>query len=85
MTENKKTEVPYENPIDQGLAADRINFGVGRKISDGNYGSYDFHCSMSTDVKPNETPKEAVMRCMQFAEGVINYKIRQGNGGKLNY
>lgn len=55
----------------------KVTYGSGRKISDGNYGSYDFHCSMSTVCQPGETPVDAVKRCIEFTEYVISNKVAQ--------
>lgn len=67
------------------IKADRVVYGASRKVSDGKYGSYDFHCSLSTDVKPAEKTGDAVNRAIQFVEKVITHKIGQGTTGKLKY
>jgi len=79
MTKQKEGEEEIK------IEGDRISFSAGRKISDGNYGSYDFHCSMSTDVKPEEKTGDAVNRAIRFVEKVINFKVEQGQAGKLKY
>lgn len=63
----------------------RVNYGTSRKISDGNYGSYDFHCSISVDVKEGEEVKDVVGKCIQFTEAVVKSKVEQGQKGKLPY
>ena len=42
--------------------SDRVVLGLGRKLSDGNYGSWDFHFSYSSDVEKDETLDQAVER-----------------------
>lgn len=63
----------------------KVTFGAGRKVSDSNYGSYDFHCSMSTEVEVGETPIDAIKRCADFAERVITSRIASANKKKLPY
>lgn len=63
----------------------RVTLGAGRKISDGNYGSYDFHCSMTTDVKVGESPIDAAKRCIAFNERVIATKVASAAKKKLSY
>lgn len=67
------------------ISGDRISYSAGRKVSDGNYGSYDFHCSMSTDVKPGESQGDAVKRAIGFVEKVVEFKCTQAQGEKLKY
>jgi len=50
---------------------DRINFGMGRKISDGNYGSIDIHFSYSTDVAGDEDLDSAIERCIEKVEEIV--------------
>ena len=81
MTEQNKKFEPTEN----GLNADRVVYGGSRKVSDGNYGSYDFHCSLSSDVRPGETVGEAVKRSIVFVEKVLEFKIQQCKQGQLKF
>lgn len=81
-----------ERPIGPGDDAvsgpgTKVTYGAGRKVSDGNYGSYDFHCSISLEVKPGETPIDTVKQGIAFVERVIGNKAGQvGNKKKpLSY
>lgn len=56
------------------MSNDRINYGMSRKISDGNYGSIDVHFSYSTDVSMDETIEAATNRCMIYVEDIIGTK-----------
>lgn len=67
------------------VTADRVSYGAGRKVSDGNYGSYDFHCSVSTDVKGGEQPLDAVKRAVKYVETVLASKIKQAGEEKMGY
>ena len=50
---------------------------MGRKLSDGKYGSIDCHFSYSTDKGPNETLEEATERCIDYVESIIGNKIEE--------
>lgn len=63
----------------------KVTYGAGRKVSDGNYGSYDFHCSISLEVKPGETPIDTVKQGIAFVERVIGNKIASTASKKLKY
>lgn len=63
----------------------KVTYGAGRKVSDGNYGSYDFHCSISLEVKPGETPIDTVKQGIAFVERVIGNKIASTTSKKLKY
>lgn len=67
------------------IKGDRVVYGAGRKVSDGNYGSYDFHCSLSTDVKPGETVGQTVNRSVAFVEKVLSTKVAQATESKMRY
>lgn len=64
---------------------DRISYSAGRKISDGDYGSYDFHVSMSTDVQEGESLKDATQRAVKQVEKLLSFKIRQFQENKGPY
>lgn len=82
MAENEERKAgPGDEPVES--AGTKVTYGAGRKVSDNNYGSYDFHCSISMDVKPGESPIETVKKGIAFVERVIGNKA---NGTKkLNY
>ena len=61
-----------------------ITYGASRKISDNNYGSYEFHASISVESTP-EKAKETLAKAIAFVEGTIKSKVDQGNQGKLPY
>lgn len=56
---------------------DRITYGCSRKVSDGDYGSYDYHCSYSTDVKPGESVNDAAKRAIKIADTIVAKKIKK--------
>jgi len=58
---------------------DRINYGMSRKISDGDFGSIDVHFSYSTDVEEDETLDKARKRCVKYVEDFIVEKIEEIN------
>lgn len=66
---------PGDEPV--LTAGTKVTYGAGRKVSDGNYGSYDFHCSISVDVKPGETPIDTIKEGIAFVERVIGNKVGQ--------
>lgn len=68
-----------------GTVGDKVTYGAGRKLTDGNYGSYDFHCSMSTEIRPGEAAKDAVKRSIAFVEMVIEHKAQSMTKKKLKY
>ena len=84
MTDQTKDKKHFE-PSEHGLNSDRVVYGASRKVSDGNYGSYDFHCSLSTDVRPGESHTEAIKRAVGFVEKVVGFKVQQGMNNKLKY
>jgi hypothetical protein len=49
---------------------DRLNYSFGMKVPGvlGKYSSIDFHVSLSSDVKPEETPDEAFKRVKGIVE-----------------
>jgi len=55
----------------------RVNVGLGRKISDGNYGSLDSHISLSIDVEPDETVEEAWDRCFKKVRKRLNEDLHK--------
>lgn len=57
--------------------ADRINYSVGRKLSDGNYGSIDVHFCYTSDIEDSETKEEATKRVIDYVEKVMREKITQ--------
>lgn len=77
--ENQNTQETLE------IKGDRVVYGAGRKISDGNYGSYDFHCSLSTDVKPGETTGQTVNRAIGFVEKVLTHQVSKGTKKGMGY
>jgi len=46
--------------------ADRVNYSFGMKVNLGGYESADFHISLSSDVRPHESPAQALKRIQQF-------------------
>lgn len=66
-------------------AGSKVTYGAGRKVSDGNYGSFDFHCSISLESDGTQTPEELVKRGIAFAETVLGAKTRAAASKKLNY
>jgi hypothetical protein len=84
ITNNPPTKVKDggSEPLTQ---LDRINYSAGRKMRDGNYGSFEFHCSMSTDIMAGETVKEATKRAVEYVEKVLVFKCKQAEEGKLGY
>lgn len=56
---------------------DRINYGMSRKMSDGDFGSVDVHFSYSTDVEEDETLDDAKSRCVKYVEDFIVEKISE--------
>lgn len=83
MSKEKKDQVEEQKTLE--VSADRVVYGASRKISDGHYGSYDFHCSFSTDVKPEEKPGDTVNRSIKFVETVLNHKVTQQQQKKIKY
>lgn len=71
-----------KNPAPAGT---KITFGAGRKVSDGNYGSYDFHCSISLEANGTETPEEIVKKGIAFTEAVLGAKVKSATAKRLAY
>lgn len=57
--------------------ADRVSYGYGRKVSDGNYGSHDVHVSYSSDVRSKETVEEALDRVQKVVERRVVRKMKK--------
>lgn len=83
MAEQETESAPTGETLE--IKGDRVVYGAGRKISDGNYGSYDFHCSLSTDVKPGETTGQTVNRAIAFVEKVITHQVQKGTKKGMGY
>lgn len=81
----QETSNPVESSSTLEIKTDRVVYGASRKVTDGNYGSYDFHCSLSTDVKPEEQVTDTVNRAVRFVETVLTHKINQTNQKKMGY
>jgi len=77
--ENQNTQEVIE------IKGDRVVYGASRKVSDGNYGSYDFHCSLSTDVKPGETAGQTINRSIAFVEKVLGHQLKKAEASKVGY
>ena len=56
---------------------DRVNYSFGMKVNMGNYESSDFHISYSTDVKEDETLKQAQERAVRFVEKEAERKFSE--------
>lgn len=63
---------------------DRVNYSMGMKLNIGNYQSIDFHASMSSDVKEEETWNQAYLRCMTFIEEKLEKKREEILGAISN-
>ena len=59
----------------------RISWSIGKKVSDGNYGSLDLHHSVSDEVGAEESYEEANKRIFTMVQESHNkameYKIKQ--------
>jgi len=64
---------------------DKVTYGAGRKISDDKYGSYDFHVSISTEIRAGETAGTAIKRSINFVEKVLEHKAGQMRERRLRY
>lgn len=56
---------------------DKISVGLGRKLSDGNYGSYDIHVDYQTTVGEGESPEDAYKRATRFVKSKIKREIHK--------
>lgn len=67
--------------MSEGRGPTRISWSIGRKFTDGNYGSVDIHHSISADVEMDETVDEANKRIFTQVEKdlakAIEYKSKQ--------
>lgn len=74
------------NDIDSLRQNDRISLSIGRKINLGNFESYDFHVSFSSDIDPGEGKREAYKRVRRqvkvWADGEEYNAIRLRDKGK---
>ena len=61
-----------------------VTYGSSRKVSDGNYGSYEFHASISVETSADKA-KDTLAKSIAFVEGTIKSKVEQGTKGKLPY
>ena len=61
------------------MNGDRVNYSMGRKISDGQYGSVDVHFSYTTDVQHDEKIEQAIERCVEVVENFIADKQEEIN------
>lgn len=55
--------------------SDRVNFSFGMKVNLGNYESADFHMSLSSDVRDDESPEQALERVKEFVENESEKKF----------
>lgn len=76
------TQGVLDTPVPAGT---KVTYGAGRKISDNNYGSLDFHCSISLESNGSQTPRELVQQGIAFTEAVIGSKVKQAKAAKLGY
>jgi hypothetical protein len=58
---------------------DRITYSYGMKIGLPNYSSADFHVSMSSDVKPDETKDKAFARIKKFVDAQAEKELNEIN------
>ena len=56
---------------------DRISYSLGTKIGQPNYSSVDFHISLSSDVREDETPERAYKRIQKFVEAKLEEEIEK--------
>ena len=63
--------------LEDGGSPDRVNFSFGMKVNLGNYQSADFHLSLSSDVKGEESVKDALKRCEKFVEAESERKLAE--------
>lgn len=54
---------------------DRITVSVGRKVTDGNYGSYNAHCTLATSVQHDESLTATTKRALNFCRKVVKHEI----------
>lgn len=74
----RKIQLDDEQPKKVDVTpGDKVSFSSGRKISDGNYGSFDVHCSVSTEVRVGEGLEEAMDRAIVFVEKTLAKKVRE--------
>lgn len=76
------TQDVLRTPAPEGT---KVTFGAGRKVSDGNYGSYDFHCSISMESDGTQTPEQLVKRGIAFTEAVLGAKVKSAASKRLSY
>lgn len=50
---------------------DRVWFTYGLTVNLGNYNSVKFDAGMASDVRPGETPQQAIDRCRKVADAEI--------------
>ena len=62
--------------MDKVQQRDRVMYSEGLKINIGDYESYDFHLSYSTDVSKTETPKSAMKRAVNFVKKQLDKRER---------
>lgn len=55
----------------------RISYSFGMKVNLGNYESADFHISLSSDVEPHESLKQAMGRIQAFVEEECDKKFTE--------
>jgi hypothetical protein len=56
---------------------DRIHFSMARKISDGNFGSYDINFSYTTDLDPDESVTDGFRRAVTEVRKPFNAVEKQ--------
>lgn len=61
------------------MAEDKIEFGMSRKITDGNFGSVEARFSYSTSVKKGEKLEKATDRCIEYVANIMKEKIEELN------
>lgn len=54
------------------MEQDRVSYSFGTKESNGNFGSANVNFSYSTDVKPGESPEQAMTRAVSFVQQCAN-------------
>jgi hypothetical protein len=62
-----------------------LSYSAGRKVSDDNYGSFDFHVSVSGEVGEDEKPVEVLKEFIDFSSDVLRIKVKQARQKKLEY
>jgi hypothetical protein len=63
----------------------KFNFGITRKISDGNYGSLEFSYFITRDVPEDKKLLDVTNEAIKFTEKVIAHKVKQAGEGTLPY